>query len=86
MLRKPKLLEGLSQLRLEHAEHIGHTSDMRQDYGERQRAFRTLMARLQADIVEASEQDTISSPQADLMRSIIGMVPFFWRTTDAFMA
>ena len=77
MLRNPKLLEGLSQSPLVDAEHAaaGHRPDARQDHGEQQGPFRTLMARLQADIVEASQQDTISSPQADLMRSVIGMRP-----------
>ena len=75
VLRNPKLLEGLSQSRQTDAEHVaaGQKPDMRQDHGEQQGAFKALMTRLQADIVEASEQDTISSPQADLMRSVVGM-------------
>lgn len=77
VLRNPKLLEGLSQVPQTDAEHVAAAQkpDMKQDRGEQQGTFETLMARLQADIVEASEQDTISSPQADLMRSVVGMRP-----------
>ena len=75
VLRNPKLLESLVQPPLMGAEQAakGHEPVLQQGSIEEQAGFKALMSRLQADIIEASEQDTVSSPQADLMRSVIGM-------------
>ena len=74
VLRNPKLLESLVQPPLLGAEQAadGHEPVLQQDPPQQQAGFKALMSRLQADIVEASKQDTISSPQADLMRSVTG--------------
>lgn len=73
MLRKPKLLDGLSEAASEGAssaaaDHVASVPSSGAGIG----SFRALMSRMQADIIEASDWDIISSPQADLMRSIIG--------------
>lgn len=77
VLRNPKLLESLVQPPPLGAEQAAGSQEpvLQRDMPEEQARFKALMSRLQADIVEASEQDTISSPQADLMRSVIGTPP-----------
>ena len=61
VLRNPKLLESLVQPPLLGAEQAadGHEPVLQQDPPQQQAGFKALMSRLQADIVEASKQDTI---------------------------
>lgn len=77
VLRNPKLLESLLQPPLVGDEQAADDIEpgKRQDATDKQATLKALVSRLQADIVEASEHDTISSPQADLMRSVIGTRP-----------
>ena len=77
VLRNPKLLEGLSEAPSANAAvSVCHEASERRSTDEDQSKFRALMTRLQTEIILAAESDIISSPQADLMRSIIGRAPF----------
>ena len=66
VLRNPKLLSDLPQAPSETEDPSGPTQR------ESHRRFQVLMKRLQADIIDASDWDVISSPQADIMRSVLG--------------
>lgn len=66
MLRNPKLLSDLPQAPSETEDPSGPAQS--ENHGRLQ----ALMKRLQADITDASDWDVISSPQADIMRSVLG--------------
>ena len=69
VLRNPKLLSDLPQVPSE----TEGPADPAQS--EKHLRFQALMKRLQADIADASDWDVISSPQADIMRNVLGGSP-----------
>lgn len=72
MLRNPKLLSSLPDGHAAAAASCEVPMPMSVD---QQGLSAALLSRLQADIMEAAEWDTVSSPQADLMRSVLGWSP-----------
>ncbi len=69
VLRNPKLLSDLSQAPSGTEGPSGHAQ------GGNHEQFQALMKRLQADIADAADWDVVSSPQADIMRSVLGGSP-----------
>ncbi|CAK0759457.1 hypothetical protein CVIRNUC_002699 [Coccomyxa viridis] len=69
VLRNPKLLSSLPDGHAAAAASCEVPMPMSVD---QQGLSAALLSRLQADIMEAAEWDTVSSPQADLMRSVLG--------------